>query len=310
MAFYVAQAARELEEQCWHCISTRTEEVLGSEYWMETSLRHVRLILEMPHLTVPEISIFRALQHWASGQDQALLDSPCRIGGRKEEKTINMLLGLVRFPSMTVEQIQWEVVPSQMLSYKDIQQLLMYKTSNQVVKQSIVRFVAEPREGYEDEDLPPSHFSTDSKLRSSHCLYKPQEGDVIDTHLAAQLRAASLRHATDRHASAINPMLSTSADIHYPHNRGHGRVSDPEPSDFEYVKPGSYMYQKDRHIRMWLQDGEVMVRDASRPPTGYDVSGKRRRPGSRHNEGSRSARLANAGKALSVTHPASLSCFI
>merc|ERR1719160_263242 len=100
------------------------------------------------------------------------------------------LLSLIRFPTMTVEQIQWEVVPSQLLSYEDVHQLLRFKTNqhkhsaNPAVAPSLVRFNPEPREGYSGEDMPPLETGDPKpemdKLRTALPEYKAKEGDIID----------------------------------------------------------------------------------------------------------------------------------
>jgi hypothetical protein len=316
MAFYLARAVREIEDVCWECICMNTAEVLASQHFFDCSYRHVRMILEMGHLTVPEISIFRAVRSWLSKnvpeETQSVKQGIFKHTSHKTDIR-DTLLSLVRFPTMTVEQIQWEVVPSQLLAYRDVQALLQYKQStitNPLEQQSLVRFISEPREGFEEEDLPPQEDGAAMQtLRTSLPEYKAKEGDIIDQQLAAQLREARLRHATDQHVKALSPVHSVSPDCGFP-MRDHGRIKEPVPQDFEYIKPGSYLYQQDRHIRMWLQDGEVMVRDASRPPTGYDIS-KVRKPGSRARgeDGPRSARLANAGKNLTLPGE-SLKCYI
>lgn len=331
LAFYLARAIQDLQQDCLDCISTNTGEVLASPGFSDSSIRHVRMILEMPHLTVPEISVFRAVRHWLSVQPPGALDAAQTgvrmIHGQKEDAK-DSLLSLIRFPTMTVEQIQWEVVPSQLLSYEDVHQLLRFKTNqhkhsaNPAVAPSLVRFNPEPREGYSGEDMPPLETGDPKpemdKLRTALPEYKAKEGDIIDQQLAAQLRFARLRHCSDRHVQMLSPQPQSPCCFPM---RDHGRIQEPAPQDFEYIKPGSYVYQGEKHIRMWLEDGDIMVREASRPPTrdvtkspsvmGYDQS-KTKRPGMRargESEGPRSARLANVGKSLAMTGE-SLSCFI
>jgi hypothetical protein len=205
--------------KCWKCIQEETEHVIFSaEMWQQPETM-VRDILRLDTCSVPEISLFRAVSEWA----QRL----CRERGmqltpeNQRELLGHGTLELIRFPVMTSEQLQWEVIPSGLLKYADVQQLL-YVASTRAV--TLGRFHNIPRYnvklqlenratslgGYRrgKASRSPSPFATSTAVKeASRTLYNAVTDDPLDVMLAAELLRAFLERRVEA-GEVVGPDLS------------------------------------------------------------------------------------------------------
>jgi len=130
----------DLYRRCWVCISENTDLVITSDAWTLQPLKIVQTVLRLSCCKAPEIALFRAVIHWA--------DERCHAEGLTTlPEHLRKVLGSVtidsiRFPLMTLDQIQWEVVPSGILEFQDLAVL-----QNVLAKRSMMmgRFSDAPR---------------------------------------------------------------------------------------------------------------------------------------------------------------------
>lgn len=117
--YQIAIVADELLIKAWRFVRENTEtSITHSADWFDQDLKLVKSVLAMDVCSVPEISLFRALNEWAEHQCKIKALPPLPEHRR-------MILGedtieLVRFPVMSVEELQWEVVPTGLLEYRDV----------------------------------------------------------------------------------------------------------------------------------------------------------------------------------------------
>lgn len=116
----IVQVVEELDFDCWKCIRECTDSVIVGTTWLEQSLAMVRSILKQEMVNVPEIVLFRAMHAWAENRckDRGLSLIPEHL-----KLVLNDTISMIRFPCMKLEEIQWEVVPTGLLEFEDLQQL-------------------------------------------------------------------------------------------------------------------------------------------------------------------------------------------
>lgn len=302
-----------------------TGEVLTSPSFLDASWHHIRMILEMPYLSAPEISIFRAVQYWLS------------VKPPMNEKAVVSLLSHIRFPSLTVEQLQSEVVPSELLPYKVVVQILQHKNtvrdpwaSDQL---SMVGFNSQPREGGTDAELPPlvntkSGSEQEAPDAKHHTLQisKSQFGNAAGMSPIALVSSLSISRGPQASQKAFvtgSPAFITGSPVHQdsslPMMDQDHRIKESGPRDEEHDFLLSSKHQKRRSSRTMeiLQDAHAVLQEASRPATGYasrpatgyDAT-KMKKPASRargderlrssRDEGLRSSRLTRLGQSLAM----------
>lgn len=268
MSYKLGQVVQELEVLCWRCVDKETEKVLASDAFRDQDLSVLRAILNRHCASVPEIALFRAVNQWATHQCQKKGLPPTSENRRKflgKEAT-----QLLRFPAMTTEQLQREVVPTGLLDYTDVHSLLRYKDGCA----QLVRFSAQQREGFEEADLPTARRPSLEPLRPQRAIYQAVPDDAVDTLLAAGLLRQHLRGGVGQHLPGIEA-LSGRKKTNTPLLRGCDDVKTktqiavysqeaPKAEDFERLGPGLYRF-KDRDIlRMRIENGEVMVYDTEK----------------------------------------------
>lgn len=265
MSYKLGQVVQELEVLCWRCIDKETEKVLACEDFGKQEINLVRAILARTCSSVPEIALFRAVNLWSTHQ--------CTIKGiLPTPENRRKLLGkeatqLLRFPAMTTQQIQREVVPTGLLEYADVHSLLRYKDG----AAQLVRFSAQAREGFEEADLPTARRPSLEPLRPQRAVYEAVQEDPVDALLAAGLLRQHLRGGIKvpgvERTGVKNPLLR-GCDTAY---RVRSEEAAPKAEDFERLGPGHYRYKGKKLLRMKLENGEVMVYDTERSGSDFDA---------------------------------------
>jgi len=198
-----------LSRGCWKCIQEDTGAVISSSDFWEQDISMLRRILKLETCSVPEISLFRACKEWSEGV--------CRKSGvqlteeNKREALGQQTLRLIRFPVMTVDEFQWEVVPSGMLCYTDVQSLLHALTNRH--KGFGSSYNDKPRStvmlNQKTRDVQPAEgsFSVPDKP-----VYSSVQDDPFDCMLGAELFRAFLKQAGDggRHVGSNADELPSS----------------------------------------------------------------------------------------------------
>lgn len=132
----------DLVNKCWKCIRDETEVVIATPEMMDQEINMVVQILRLDPCTATEISLFRVVLLWAKHN--------CRLQGLPESAqnmravTGEKVLLLIRFGALSAREIQWEVVPSGLLLYDDVQTLL-YTTHGR--NNQLPKYASEPRSG-------------------------------------------------------------------------------------------------------------------------------------------------------------------
>jgi hypothetical protein len=205
--------SEELNAKCWKCVSECTEAVLGCSVWTSQPLNIVKEILRLEVVNVSEIELFRGLIEWA---DKRCRDQGLAILPENRLKVMgNDALQLVRFPRMSLEHIQWEVVPTGVLDFKDLetlQNIMCNRTS------TVGRFNGEPRQPpitamfnqnrrVSSPKLAKAGFADDfgdapgeKRPRSTTPVYHAAMNDEIDALLASQLLRFHVDRFVDDHA--------------------------------------------------------------------------------------------------------------
>lgn len=204
--------SEEVMRACWKCIQEETGKVLASNSFWDQDAVMIRQMLRLEVCSVSEIVFFRAIAEWAKRQ--------CKLNGvevnaENAREVISgsvqgeSILTLIRFPVMTPEELEWEVVPTGLLPYDDVQQLL-YTMTNRT--QSIGRYISEPRSnrtlcnGSEQRRYQHlqngSHVSTPEEMgfavnKAAKPVYVPAPGDPLDGMLARELLHLYLKRVID-----------------------------------------------------------------------------------------------------------------
>jgi len=204
--YKVTMFVLDLLRRCWKCVQEDTDKVIFSPDMWQQSQTMVREILRLDTCSVPEISLFRAVTSWAQRLCRAR-DMPLTPENQREVLGQDTL-ELIRFPVMTPEQLQWEVIPSGLLKYGDVQQLL-YAVSQRVV--SLGRFATKPRHnvkvqleertrsqdcsspkrrGKASRSPSPTLATAVAVQEANRTLYNAVTDDPLDVMLAAELLRA------------------------------------------------------------------------------------------------------------------------
>jgi hypothetical protein len=123
----IAPFIEDLHQKCWKCIQQETGAVITSPHMWEQEAAMLRKMLRLDNCSVEEIVLFRACNDWAERQ--------CRKVGltitaeHKREVIGAETINLIRFPTMSIEELQWEVVPTGLLDYADVQSLMHSMTA-------------------------------------------------------------------------------------------------------------------------------------------------------------------------------------
>lgn len=297
----IATYVEELEFKCWKCVQEHTEHVLMCSDLWDQDVRMLRRILRLECSSVSEISFFRAMNEWAERR--------CKKNGRDSntegKKTFlgEDTIELVRFPVMTLEQFQWEVIPTGMLNYEEVNQVLYSLTQKAPY---VGRFVAAPRSNV---TLRPQGSRRPTELGKS--LYQAVPGDALDCMLSAELLRVFLQQHVDgsepKLPSTPRPVTSprlppirvaglggkrpeaseqvrrqdgpgmimgqrvdtTEAAVGTYMLQGGGRR--PQPRDFLRLAPGVYRFRGGKLVEIWVEDGEPFVKDHGYHPALQDI---------------------------------------
>lgn len=168
----------------------------------------LRRILRLDTCNVSEISLFRAASEWA---ERVCAKNRLPLTGENKNAVLGQAtLLLIRFPCMTVDEFQWEVVPTGMLPYADVQSLLQTLTSrNQGFGSS---FNANPRDNksVKNKDLDACFDQAGSFLEASKPIYNCNVNDALDCMLGAELLRAFLNQTAEDIAKKQAQSSSTS----------------------------------------------------------------------------------------------------
>lgn len=278
MAYKVGQVVMELETRCWRLISENTEKVLVSDAFNTQDIKIVRSILNLQYSNVPEISLFHALNGWAEHQCK-LQDMEPTPENRRTVAGDTLLL--IRFPSMTREQLQWEVVPTGLLPYRDIGPLL--HRDNLQDRSAFQRFNTQAREGLDGKAFPQDQRCLIGPRLSDGHAYQIKAGDPIDAILSHQLLRQHLNKANSKVGAQLmlpdvrtsefgvrklSPGRLHSALMIDPSERKRPNSKHMRTEDFQRIGPGTYKFRENRIFKMGLEDGEVIVYDGgkAKPP--------------------------------------------
>jgi len=258
MSYKLGQVVQELEVLCWRCVDKDTEKVLASDAFRDQDLSVLRAILNRTCSSVPEIALFRAVNQWATHQCMKKGWTPTSENRRK-------ILGkeatqLLRFPAMTTEQLQREVVPTGLLDYADVHSLLRYKDGCA----QLVRFSAQQREGFEEADLPTARRPSLEPLRPQRAVYEAVADDPVDALLAAGLLRQHLRGGVScvpgvERTIVKGPLLRGYEKFQMKGGGDRDSQVAPKAEDFDRIGPGLYRYRNKEVLRMRIENGEVMV---------------------------------------------------
>lgn len=198
----VAAFCGDLISRCWRCIQDDTDIVIATPDMLEQEPKTMAQVLALDMCSAPEIALFRCLVLWAQNQ--------CRSKGWPDTAANQRvvigenLLWLVRFASMTIEQIQWEVVPSGLLDYTDVQKLL-YHLSNRGSKLLEVdvrdchsKRVANLNAIARDPVSQSKHrksVAAEALRDAFHPVYSADKSDPVDGVVGVELLRAALRQA-------------------------------------------------------------------------------------------------------------------
>eukprot|EP00930_Biecheleria_cincta_P047017 TRINITY_DN32521_c0_g1_i1.p1 TRINITY_DN32521_c0_g1~~TRINITY_DN32521_c0_g1_i1.p1 ORF type:complete len:686 (-),score=105.63 TRINITY_DN32521_c0_g1_i1:26-2044(-) len=202
----------ELRLKSWMEIQKGTEVALSGEDFLDEDIFTIRSILSLECLTTTEIQLFRALNEWA--ERRCRQQGVAATGENKRQQLGKETLMRVRFPTMTPEQFQWEVIPSGILLYEETQQVLrtVNKSDGRTAQDLMLaddedeltagRFIRRPRTLRAPAGrLRPAHdtLTQESTLStvSVGVNYAPKAGDHIDTMLGKELLAFYLKGSID-----------------------------------------------------------------------------------------------------------------
>jgi hypothetical protein len=203
----ISQFVDELMQKCMRCMQYNTESVLLCSDFVKQSKRVLLEVLQLEECTCEEICFFRAAYRWAKHW--------CETMGREVTPlTMREALGenalvLIRFPLMTIEQFQWEVVPTGLLEYSDVRPILQTLAKNFASDgiSTMHRFQIEPRinlNSYKGrqlrknsllpgerknslQDYEAAEWSIDCIAAQKDIAYVPAPGDPLDKMVATYL---------------------------------------------------------------------------------------------------------------------------
>lgn len=182
-------ASQDCHEACWKLVINETRLVITGPDLVDQDERRIKAILNLNTCSVAEVEIFRALLDWA--------DCSCRRQGYtvspvNRRKVLASLVDLVRFPLMTLNELQWDVVTSGVLDYEDVTSL-----QDHVVNGGRTRFITEPRElpmgAYlskrrgSEPTLAQVRDERQRADRTAEAFYAPAEGDEVDALMGMRL---------------------------------------------------------------------------------------------------------------------------
>lgn len=200
-----------LNRACWKCIQEDTGLVISSAEFFEQDLSMLRRILRLETCSVPEIMLFRACNEWA--------ERSCKKAGMTvTEETKRAVLGdstlkLIRFPCMSVDEFQWEVVPTGILPYEDVQSLLHSLTNR------MTGFIGDYSVDFRSNKTLKLNSLAAESTRSVFAepekpVYCCIEDDPLDCMLGAELLRSFLKSESEsqskRHPNAGPPDVPTS----------------------------------------------------------------------------------------------------
>jgi hypothetical protein len=238
--YQLVALSEELSTKCWTCVAHNTDMVITSVPWVSQPLDVVQAVLRLDVCNVPEIALFRALMEWTDKRCQterlALLPE-----NRLKVMQRDTLL-LIRFPCMSLQQIQWEVVPAGVLDYEEVDQLqgtlssrkpnfgkfnpeprqypissmLRAKIEKKDMKDKETQGVRVPRDDHTwtvtvqdvDNKSLDKHLAT-LRLPAKSPVYEPKPGDVIDAMLASHLLRGHVDRFVEDYATSL---LAVEAD--------------------------------------------------------------------------------------------------
>lgn len=267
MSYKLAIVIKDLNVLCWEAIERETEGALASKAFLEADHDHIQELLERKRCSIPEIALFRAIVRWTDVQcrKRRLTENGVNRRACLGEKALRHL----RFPAMTKEQIQWEVVPTGLLAFEDVHPLLHYKDSPAAA--SFLRFSCNARSGNEVRDLPVNKDRQSLRpLRPTTPLLDPED-DEIDQLLSSALFRNELRRQNEGNSG--NEVFKSGLMTRRLPGAAGGVCNRPirRAEDFERVAPGLYRYQGKTMLSLCIEGGEVMVYDVGTLDPGEPV---------------------------------------
>lgn len=194
----------EVNRKCWLTVETETGAVIQSQDMWNQDLKMVKEILRLETLSVPEIALFRSITDWAQ---RRCIKAGMKPTAENQREVLGMdTILLLRFPTMTPEQFQWEVVPTGLLEYEDTEQLLQSLSKRSAL---LGRFNGKPRDNFnfrkdnssQSGNLVGTTQSLNERAAASNAayeeatktLYNAVPDDPVDTILASKLLRGYLK---------------------------------------------------------------------------------------------------------------------
>lgn len=257
LSFKLVHVLADVMDACWKCIGDHSEMVLCSQSFLRLSLQSIIELLMRPSLRIPEVVIFRAVHRWTQNQCETLGLKADPVNKRKILG--DTVLRLLNFPGMTEQQLEWEVIPSGLLEYKDVGPLFQWKRDP--TSHMMPRFKDIRGEICEETDLPEVQGRPSVEpLRPTSALKRnPQADDEIDALLSAAILQRELRQQVACQDFSKPTGMLTLRDSFGPPTVVKSRGNVPRAQDFERLSPGLYRFQGSQILRMRLENGEVMV---------------------------------------------------
>lgn len=191
----------EINRKCWKTVQEDTGMVISCQDMWDQDIRMVREILSLESLSVPEIALFRSIMDWAQ---RRCSKEGMRPTAENQRQVIGMdTVLLLRFPTMTPEQFEWEVVPTGLLEYEDTEQLLCSISKKSAM---LGRFNGKPRtninfakessgsvKGNSVSNLGAAVAQNLAYDESSKTLYNAAADDPVDSILGSKLLRGYLK---------------------------------------------------------------------------------------------------------------------
>lgn len=193
MKIKIAGFVEELNQRCWKCIQEETGSVITSSHMWDQDVSMLRRILRLDTASVPEIMMFRCANEWA---ERCCVKAGLPVNSETKREMLGQeTLHLIRFPCMSLDQFQWEVVPTGLLPYEDVQQLL--STMTQRTPGALHQYNSKPRQKIRLRANTRSLSPVGNEgIDDGRPIYNAVDGDPLDTMLGAELLRSFLKETT------------------------------------------------------------------------------------------------------------------
>jgi len=142
-----------------HC-----KDVVTSNDWTKIDQKLLKTILKRDTLSIPEGDLFEAVVLWGKAECKRQTVEP---NAENLQKVLSESLPLIRFPTMTMQEVAAKVTPTNLLSSDQILQVFTYLGSKDSQKENLkVSWPTKPRKGRR----PTNWFSWDPNRKGSQIV--------------------------------------------------------------------------------------------------------------------------------------------